>query len=76
MTVDSELVIKMLLFLKGVHREVLLTISSKTHGIPRWNIRFLSKTLKKHLESGKEYKIPDVTWDSQFIKEWLKLSLS
>lgn len=73
MTVDSELVIKMLLFERcasgGAFDYLLKKLTESQDG----TLDFI-KDIEEALESGKEYKIPDVTWDSQFIKEWLKLS--
>lgn len=72
MTLDSSVLIKMLLFERcasgGAFDYLAKEVSSANEGKP-----LFIKELEDKLENGEEYVAPDATWNNDFIKSWLLL---
>jgi len=71
-TVDPGLLIKMLLFERcastGAFDYLAQQVGQEDNGKPG----FISD-LEENIATGEEYKAPDVSWETEFIKKWLLL---
>lgn len=72
MTLDSSVLIKMLLFERcassGAFDYLSKIVANTKDGKPD-----VIKSIEEQLEAGEEYKSPDTTWSTDFIRSWLLL---
>lgn len=71
-TVDSELLIKMLLFERCASAGVFDYLSQRVLQDEDGKPNFI-KNLEDSMATGGEYKAPDPNWDSDFMRKWLLL---
>ena len=72
-TVDSSQLIKMLLFERCASNGAFDYLSQEVTKSEDGKPEFLAK-IEKDLATGNEYKAPNTSWDSDFIKSWVLLS--
>lgn len=72
-TVDAELLIKMLLFERCASAGAFDYLSQQVLQDENGKPSFIKK-LEDSLTTGKEYVAPDTNWETEFIKKWLLLS--
>lgn len=73
MTTDSSLLIKMLLFERCASTAEFEYLSQQVAMAEDGKPSFLI-AIEKKLATGNEYKLPDVPWNSEFIKGWMLLA--
>lgn len=72
MTIDSNLLIKMLLFERCASMGAFDYLSKMVVESDTGKLEFI-KNIEEMLELGKEYETPDSTWKSDFVKNWIML---
>ena len=73
MTLDSGLLIKMLLFERCASSGAFEFLSQQVTKSENGKPSFIDD-IEKDLANGKEYKAPDISWNTEFIKSWILLS--
>ena len=73
MTIDPEFLIKMLLFERCASAGAFDYLSQQVLQNEDGKPSFI-KELEDSIATGNEYKAPDTSWDTAFIKKWLVLS--
>lgn len=71
--VDSSQLIKMLLFERCASNGAFDYLSREVTKAEDGKPEFLAQ-IEKDLANGKDYKVPNTSWDSEFIKSWVLLS--
>lgn len=72
MTIDSKLIIKMLLFERCASSGAFDYLAQKASESADGTLDFI-ESIEDSLAAEKEYEIPNVTWKSEFIDNWLKM---
>lgn len=73
MTLDSNMLIKMLLFERCASSAAFEYFAKEISEAEEGRPRFIEE-LEKKSAMGEEYVAPDSTWNDDFIKNWIKLS--
>ena len=71
--VDPSQLIKMLLFERCASNGAFDYLSQEVTKAEDGKVEFLAQ-IEKDLATGNDYKVPNIAWDSEFIKSWVLLS--